>query len=191
MIFPDNKYKVEPGNIHHIHYIASLNIANIARTHAIPPCGCRKQDMPDIYVVDYIPENDDYFMHEGYYAYPYARNITGHVTLVPGFNCSISKSANNNSLQIVANKGDGYSVREPQKPYPIYEGETIPAKSNMYSGGIKCTDTIKSINGINHKTVSIVAGPGIEYEVENDTIYIDVDTNVVKGACEDECGNTN
>ena len=60
----------------------------------------------------------------------------------------------------------------------------------MYSGGIKCTDTIKSINGINKKTVPIVAGPGIEYEVDGNTIYLDVDMNAVKGSCEDECGNT-
>ena len=45
MIFPNNKYKVEPGNIHHIHYIASINIANVERTHAMPPTDCTIEAM--------------------------------------------------------------------------------------------------------------------------------------------------
>jgi len=191
IIYTKNKYRVETGNIHHIHYIAKINIANVARTHAIPPCNCTKEDMPGIYVTEYIPESGDYFIHEDEYVYPYKRDITGHITIIPGFNCSIAKAENNNELQIVANKGDGYSVIEPQKPYPIYEGEEIPEKSNMYSGGIKCTDTIKAINGINRKTISIVAGAGIEYDIIGNTIDIRVNKNAIQGKCEDECGNTN
>lgn len=191
MIFPNNKYRVEPGNVHHIHYISSINIANVERTHAIPPRDCIIDEMPDTYVTNKIPDNNDYFIYDSKYVYPYKRDIIGNVTIVPGFNCSVIKVTNNNELQIIASKGNGYSMIEQQRPYPIYDGEEIPSKSNMYSGGIKCTDTIKAINGINKKTVPIIAGPGIEYEVEDNTIYLDVDMNAVKGSCEDECGNTN
>lgn len=191
MIFEDNKYKVEPSNIHHIHYIESINIANVERTHAIPPCGCTVEQMPGRYVTNKEPDNHDYFMFEDKYVYPYKRNIIGNVTMIPGFNCSIAKVSNNNELQIVANKNDGYSVREAQIPYPIYDGEEIPPRSNMYSGGIPCTETIKAINGINKKTVPIIIGPGIDYEVEDNKIYLNINKNAVKGKCEDECGNTN
>ena len=191
MIFPDNKYKVEPGNVHHIHYIASVNIANVERTLAEPPCGCTKEEMPGIYVTDKEPDDGKYFIYEEKYIYPYATDITGNITLVPGFNCSVSKIANNNELQIVANKDEGYSVIELQYPYPIYDGEEIPENSNLYNGGIRCTDTVKAINGINKKSVPLIIGPGILYEVDGNTIYLDVDMNSVKGKCADECGNTN
>jgi hypothetical protein len=56
--------------------------------------------------------------------------------------------------------------------------ETPPEGSFLLSGGPRCKDTIKTINGINGQTVSIKGGPGIlvtASELLDNTIVVEAD----------------
>lgn len=190
--YPDKRYTVEPANVHCISYIKSINIANVERTLADPPKDCTKEDIPDTYVTNTTPPSGDYFMYNGKKVYPYARGLTGNVILVPGFNCGITKIQNNNELQVSAMQGIGANLYEPQEEKPLYTGETRPSKSTLYSGGIPCYETVKSINGVELKTVNIEVGKGITLESVNDnTLKINIDDTRLKGECTKPCGNTN
>lgn len=189
MEFPVNKYRVEPGNVHHIHYVASVSIGNVTRTKANPPKDCTAEDIPGTYVTtDGIA---DCIQYGDKCVCPYATDLMGKVVLVPGFNCGIIKYANNNEFQFISRKGIGASVDEKQIEYPLCPDEEIPPNSYYYSGGIPCDSTIKAINGINEKLIPFIAGPGIKIDTEDNIIRLSIDTSALKGKCEDECGNTN
>ena len=89
-------------------------------------------------------------------------------------------------------QGIGANLYEPQEEKPIYIGETKPTDSTLYAGGIPCYKTVKSINGVELKTISIEVGKGITLEsVDNNTIKINIDDTRLKGECVKPCGNTN
>lgn len=186
LVFDKDKYKVEPGNIHHIASVINFNIGNVERTLADPPCGCTADDIPDTYVTK---KGKAIATYNGKNVYKYATDITGKVILMPGFNCGIIKSASGNSLQIISSRGIGASLNEKQEEFPIYEDEEAnkPANSFSMAGGIKCTDTIKTINGLHMPNIMFNANSGITATVNGNTIELDVDDSMLNN-CEGECG---
>jgi len=188
-VFEKDKYKVEPGNVHHIQSIISFNIANVERTLADPPCNCTAEDIPDTYVTQ---KGMALTTYKDKNVYEYARDITGNVTLAPGFNCGIIKISSNNELQLIASKGMGASISEPQVEYELYEGEleNKPENASSMTGGISCATTIKAINGTNNPHIVFNAGAGIDITVEDNIVYLDVNERMLNGECENGCENT-
>ena len=186
--FDKDKYKVEPGNIHHIHTLVNFNVANVERTLDNPPCGCTVDDIPDTFVTK---KGKAIATYKGKNIYEYQKDITGHVVLAPGFNCGIIKVGSNKELQIIASEGIGASLNEPQEEFEIYNGEAANKPANAYSlaGGIPCSDTVKMVNGLHTPNIILAAGAGISATVEGNTLTIDVDESMLAGSCSDECGN--
>lgn len=186
LIFNKNKYKVEPGNVHHIHTLVNFNVANVERTLDNPPCGCTVEDIPDTFVTK---KGKAIAKYKGKNVYEYQKDITGHVTLAPGFNCGIIKVNSNRELQIISSLGSGASLNEPQEEFELYAGEANnrPLRAYSMAGGIPCSDTVKMVNGLHTPNIILSAGAGISASVSGNTIILDVDGGSLKNSCKGEC----
>lgn len=153
--------EVEPALIENLakSYVRSLNLANADRTRAARPSGCTDYNWP--------------FETGGIYVA--ARCLADDVILFPGYNCNIRK-VENNGFVIEAEVGAGQG--EPGVEVPLFPGETSPDGSNLLTGGLECSDLIRTINGINVRDFIIEAGLGAQIELDPDKHEIAVSLNM-------------
>lgn len=157
---------VEPALIQNLleQYVRSLNLANAERSRSEAPPGCQEFEWP--FALDTMYVNYEC--------------MTGIIKLKEGFNVSIDQDDVDNALTINASVGAGEG--EPCEEVPLFEGEAPPEGETLLSGGLGCSDVIRSINGIGGRVLEITAGRGaiITSEPSRHRIIIDIDMSSLK-----------
>ncbi len=88
-----------------------------------------------------------------------ARCLDGDLRVKEGFNISVRQEDNTNSLIIGAAIGAGAGLACSE--IPLYAGEVPPNGSGVLTGGPKCNEVVKTINGVGGPTLQLLAGRGV------------------------------
>lgn len=135
--------RVEPALTQNLaeSYVVKLGVANGDRTRSTPPDGC-----------DVVEASDEVTITNAYC-------VVGEVRVVPGYNATVRQSQTDNSITIGAAVGAGEG--EPCQPVPLFAGEADAVSSTLLEGGLRCNETLRSINGAGGPQLTITAGPGV------------------------------
>lgn len=150
----DGLLAVEPALVQDmaLSYVSALNLANVNRTHATPPAGCRNPSPHSLY-------GDDACIKV-------ATCLVGNIVLRPGFNCDIQQDDRAVALAIGAAAGAGAGV--PCGEVPAYPGEVPPPGSTLLTGGPACDEVISGVNGLSAANLTLRAGAGITIVADPD-----------------------
>lgn len=161
----DGPRPVEPSRIQSLDggYLRSLGIANAERTRATRASECR----------DYCwatPLQDYYIVCEC---------LIGDIRFAPGYNAAVRLEARQNQIVIGAEVGGG--LGEPCDDVQLFPGEAPPLGSDLFTGGLRCNDVIRNINGIGGQFLSIGGGSGVTVTALPNThrLIIDVDLHAL------------
>ena len=153
---------VEPTIIQNMSnsFILTTGLSNANRTRATEPTDC----------TEYEWSFDESTSH-----ITYDPCLKGHIKIEEGYNCVIAQNSTDNSITIGASVGRGKG--EPCDEVKLFSSEAPPTGGLLLSGGPKCSETLRSINGKCGSLLSLESGAGIritENPAEN-LITIDVD----------------
>jgi hypothetical protein len=146
----DGQVQVEPARIQTLDggFIRTLNLANAARIKVDNDlCSPISSAVPDDFVIN-------------------AMCLQGPVRFRAGFSCAIEQDTLNNQITINAAVGSG--LGEPCEDVPLFDGESPPGGSNLFSGGPACHEIIKTINGLSGPHVRVSSGRGVRVEASED-----------------------
>lgn len=102
--------------------------------------------------------------------------LKGEIKLEPGFNCTIEER--NNTFTVGSLVGGGACLTE-----KYCNGNLLEVDNEC----TLCNETVKAINGVNGKTVSIQGGPGVSVKQKDaNTLVIRLETQQFKNGCEIE-----
>jgi hypothetical protein len=145
-----NHMVIEPARVQCLGqaYVRSLNLANQARTTAIPPAVC-------------YSESSSYSRGGSQDVQDYITNtcLQGELAFKEGYNCQIRQDNLGNAIVISAATGAGAGAVCEEFAY--YPGEAVAPGDTYYTGGPTCADVIKTINGVGGAQLQIEGGPGI------------------------------
>ena len=99
--------------------------------------------------------------------------ITGNVALTPGFNCAITER--NNVFTIEGIVGGGACLTE------NYCGGS--GLLDVSDDCVMCNETVKAINGVGGKTISIKGGAGVSVTTEGNVVTVHLETQQFKNGC--------
>lgn len=102
--------------------------------------------------------------------------LKGNIKLEAGFNCTIEER--NNTFTIGSLAGGGACLTE-----TYCSGNLLEVDNEC----TLCNETVKAINGVNGKAISIKNGPGVTITAEDEnTLLIKLETQQFKNGCEIE-----
>ncbi len=135
--------EVEPALLQNLaeSFVVKLAIANDDRTRVQPPEGCGEISSDEN--ITYVRSNC----------------ITKDIAIHPGYNANVRQSSIDNSITLGAAVGDG--AGQPCAPVPVYVGESPAAGSTLLEGGLRCNETIRTINGVGGPQLNLIAGRGV------------------------------
>lgn len=136
---------VEPALVQNLArtYVRQVSLANQDRTKVDPPDGCPTSSAagPE----DRLRVN--------------ATCLTGELKVKEGYNCSVRVTRQDNSITISGQVGAGEG--EACEEVPLYPGEASPDGGLLLTGGPRCDEILKSVNGVGGRVVRIQAGGGV------------------------------
>lgn len=140
-------------------YIRTISLANMDRTRAETPEGCRPLCWEH-------PTGGIYIAKDC---------ITGKIFFREGFNLTIQQNNTNRSLTFNASVGAG--MGEVCEQPALFPAETPPGLGTLYDGSPACDEVIRSINGVGGRVVKLAAGKGVTLFVDsfNSRLVLDVD----------------
>lgn len=153
---------VEPSVIVNLSksYVKSVSVANAERTRSQTPQGCREYCWP-------FPLQDHYVNCEC---------IVGAVRFEEGYNCKITQNDLENSITINAQLGAGQG--QACTDVPIFDEEEPPQGRTTLSGALKCSEVIRTINGVSQRFYEILGGSGVTVTPYPDEHKIVIDINL-------------
>ena len=153
----DQEIKIEPARIQSLYngFVNSINLANARRTIAPDPCA------PVVPPTGYVVNE---------------RCMSGIIKFKEGYNAVIRQIDSTNTLEFGAKVGAG--AGEPCEEVPLFAGEAAAAGSTLLSGGPKCDDLIKTINGIPGPDVPVVTGMGVSLLIDQASHTISIDPSM-------------
>lgn len=155
LLFEDNDWLVEPSTVQRIDPggVESINLANFDRTYTDGHPGC---DLVE------IPISNLLILGE--------RCLTGDLEFAEGFNCLIRQSIEDSKLTFMAQTGEGAGV--PCEEVPL-NNEQLPISLSPYlSGGPRCEDLLRTINGVGGPHVRITGQKGVDVYQHPDNDHI-------------------
>ncbi len=141
--------------------VTSVNIANVERTRYEPPAGCKDVCWP------FEPAD----------AYVSAVCVTGPIRFREGYNISISTDTFENAILFGAGPGNGDG--EPCEQIPLFPEEAAPGIRSTLDGGLKCSEVVRSINGVGGKLLKFTGGLGASVRSDQTNHRLIVDLNMV------------
>jgi len=154
--------EVEPATVQNLArtFVRAVNLGNKRRTLVDDPAGCSS-----------VPAGA-----EGGHVDVQARCLTGRLQMKEGYNCSIRVNRVDNSITISGQVGAGEGEAcEEVKAYPAEENQP---GSNLLTGGPKCSEVIKTINGVGGRVITLKPGDGVRIDPDPDlphTLVIEAD----------------
>lgn len=143
---PDGRRTVEPALVQNLArtYVRRVGLANKDRTRVEPPNGCPGSTSSEAPDADVLVN---------------AAGLTGALKLKEGFNCSIRVNRQDNSVTLSGQVGAG--AGEACEEVPLTDDEAPPPGSTLLTGGPRCDEILKSVNGVGGRVVRIQAGDGV------------------------------
>jgi hypothetical protein len=168
---------VEPALIQRLDsgYVSSISIANQDRTRVGAAQGCSGPtwDFPTGATVLYA---QSYF-------------ITGDIRWTAGYNCDVQQDDNNNAIVLAAAVGAG--AGEPCGEATLFDGETPATGEYLMSGGPRCSDVVRAINGVSGQFSFILPGLGVELTESPSAHALGINVNMSRLAvCTSEISET-
>lgn len=160
LTFMVGEWMIEPARIQNLRkaFLQSVGLANIDRTRWKADLDC-----------------DETVSAEDRPIYVHTSCMDGDLKFKEGYNCSIRQEDGTNTIIIgaIIGAGAGLACEE----VPLYEGEIPPEGSELLSGGPKCTEILKTLNGVGGRIVRIFGGPGIQVTADPlspHTVFVNV-----------------
>lgn len=151
---------VEPGRIRSLAgtVITGVGLANDDRTRAVSPDDCDQTTFP----------------YRTGVVFTSAGCLAGDVAFRAGYNCYVRQNSFDNSVTLGA--AVGYGEGEPCDEVPLFPGESAPDGSTLLSGGLRCNETLRAVNGVGGPDFLISAGPGVSVtaDPENHKVVVAV-----------------
>jgi hypothetical protein len=144
LTFATGLWQIEPSKIQNIykHYVRSVTVLN------------RKRTLVTDETVNY-----------GVVVYDACLN--GNLKFREGYNCSILQ--NDAANQLIFKGAVGAGQGEPCAEVSLSIGEVPPDDGSYLTGGPRCGDVLKTINGKGGKSITIKGGPGFTVEADPET----------------------
>lgn len=165
---------VEPALVRAVSasYLNSLNLANADRTRAENPEECQPLRWPFTVQPIYIRN----------------RCLRGNIRFVEGYNMVIDQETGEEGNRLTLNAVVGGGQGEPCEEVSLFADDQPPRGGSLLTGGPKCTEVIRTINGVGGRVVDLLSGPGvlITSEPENHRIIIDFDMGNLALCYDDE-----
>jgi hypothetical protein len=142
-------------------YVSAINLANANRTRATAPLVC-----PPLIWSYPIAEDEVYVT---------ARCLRGDIRFVRGYNLDVAQTDYNNTITLAPSPGGG--LGQPCNTEPtLFDGEIPPDGSTLLEGGPRCSDLLRTINGLGGANAMFVSGVGAQIIPlpATNTIIIDV-----------------
>lgn len=151
--------------------VARLALANDDRTRATAPPGC-----PDL-VWPFVTGQTR----------ASALCLAATVAFVPGYNCAVRQNVRDNSVTVSPAVGQG--AGQPCGEQTAFPGEAPAAGETTLSGGPRCNEVFRMVNGLGGPQVDLLPGIGVTVtpSPEASSIQIDVDLHGML-ACGDFSG---
>lgn len=140
------QHTIEPGLIQNLDgaYVRSVNLANRRRVRTTDVPGAERPILVN------------------------AQCLQGPIRFMEGKNCRIDYDLASNGLLFNAVVGGGEG--EPCVELAVVEDEIPPDDGSLLSGGPRCDETIKTINGVQGPRISLRGAPGSGITVEQDSV---------------------
>lgn len=154
--------EVEPATVQNLArtFVRAVNLGNKRRTLVDDAAGCSSasSDVPE--------ETVDVS----------ARCLIGRLQLKEGYNCSIRVNRTDNSVTISGQvgAGEGEACEEVQ----AFPGEEAQPNSQLLTGGPKCGEVVKTVNGVGGRVITLNPGSGVRIDPADDdpnTLVIEAD----------------
>lgn len=142
--FADKDWLVEPATVQRIDPggVGSINLANYDRTYTDGQPGC------DLVV---LPQSVTFQIG--------SRCLAGDIEFVEGFNCLIRQSDEDSRLTFIGQRGEGAGIPCEE----IALEDQVPISLSPYlSGGPRCGDLIRTINGVGGPHVQVTGQKGVD-----------------------------
>lgn len=156
---------IEPSLIQNmaLTFVSSVNIANADRTRTTASAGCPTVEWPYPTGSDVIHVN--------------AQCLRGDVKIKPGYNATVRQDSSDNAMVISGAVGAGEG--EPCGEVPLFPGEIAPDGSSLLSGGLRCDEVIRTLNGVGGRFLVVRAGLGVKIDSDpaTNTLTVDADMN--------------
>lgn len=154
--------EVEPATVQNLarSYVRAVNLGNKRRTLVDDPDGCSS-----------VPAG----VEEGRVDVQ-ARCLTGRLQVKEGCNCVIRVNRVENSITISGQVGAGEG--EACDEVRAYPDESNQPNSNLLTGGPKCGEVLKTINGVGGRVIDLKAGDGVRIDPDPDephTLVVEAD----------------
>lgn len=160
----DDDAVVEPALILNLakSYLGSVSLANQDRTRITAVEGCD----------ELVWENTAAYFVDAYC-------ITGAIRWQEGYNCRIQQDNEENAIILKAEVGGGEG--EPCAEIPLYSGEGPPlgGLSSLLTGGYRCNEVLRSINGVGGPLFTLRPGLGVSITPNPGTHRITIDVNMM------------
>jgi hypothetical protein len=154
--------EVEPATVQNLArtFVRAVNLANKRRTLVDDPAGCSS--------VPAGPEDGTIDVQ--------ARCLTGRLQLKEGYNCVIRANRVENSVTISGQVGAGEGEAcDEVKAFPAEENQP---GSNLLTGGPKCNEVLRTINGVGGRVINFKPGDGVRIDPDPDlpnTLVVEAD----------------
>lgn len=154
-------FQVEPSVVknHSFGYVRSITVYNADRTRSDSKSGCRDLCWP-FTVADH---------------YQVASCLAGNIAFKEGYNCEIRQDSSVNTIVINAYVGSGEG--EVCTIPVVYDAEEAPSGRTTLDGGLKCSEVVRSVNGVGGRILRIkgVDGVSVTSDLDNNKVIINVD----------------
>lgn len=150
-------------------YLTSVNLANDDRTRARPQDGCPHPEWG-------YPEGLT-FVRE--------RCLTGLLCLEDGYNLRVTEDVQAGRIRL--DPGPGAGAGFPCTEIPVFPGETAPEDFTTLDGALRCSEVLRSFNGLGGPSIEFAAGAGVRVTPDpaNFTVTVAVDLHDLLG-----CGSS-
>jgi hypothetical protein len=139
--------------------LRTIGVANKDRTRYIQPSGCREpcwtHDVSDIYVVDSC--------------------IGDELIFADGYNVAVAQATVTNTILFTAAPGSGLGRQS--EDVKLFADEEPPTGFTTLSGGLRCCEVVRSINGTGGPIFQIKEGNGVRITTYPNLNRIVVDMN--------------
>ena len=143
--------------------VESINLGNDDRTRVDSPAGCDPIDWPHSVGITHVE----------------SRCLQGPVRFKPGYNAIVRQDSRSNELIVSGSVGAGEG--EPCEEVKHFPDETAPPGSHLLSGGPRCNDVVRSLNGVGGRSMNLVSGQGVDVTADpaNHRVIVDANMNAL------------
>lgn len=87
--------------------------------------------------------------------------LTGDVQLAGGYSSVVTQYGSTGEIIVRADASGGELGRPCDSQFPIHDEEIIPVGATTFDGSPRCSDVLRSVNGVVADNINVIAGTGV------------------------------